>query len=69
MSGTIPGVNGTPGHPASGGEGTSQDPVLAWSCNYEVSSLSWAPQSILTSTGDDWLGISGGRGVWGVCLS
>lgn len=41
-------------------------PVASWQCDYEVGNLSWAPQSPLTSQGGDWLGVSAGRGIWGV---
>ncbi|KAI9791908.1 MAG: hypothetical protein M1835_008207 [Candelina submexicana] len=41
-------------------------PAASWRCDYEVGNISWAPQSALTSQGGDWLGVSGGRGIWGV---
>jgi WD repeat-containing protein 68 len=41
-------------------------PASSWSCDYEVASLSWAPQSMLTGQGGEWVGVAGGRGVWGV---
>ncbi|KAL9129605.1 MAG: hypothetical protein Q9217_001993 [Psora testacea] len=47
---------------------SSQAPVASWQCDYEVGNLSWAPQSGLTSHQCDWLGVSGGRGIWGVCM-
>jgi len=52
----------------SAGQGDVQikTPVATWRCPYEVSNLSWAPQSVLTSGGGDWLGVCAGRGVWGV---
>ena len=62
------------GHPAngSGGPGSSEaqikTPSAAWRCDYEGSNVSWAPQSVLTSQGGDWLGVAGGRGLWGVRL-
>ncbi|KAF2223720.1 WD40-repeat-containing domain protein [Elsinoe ampelina] len=43
-------------------------PSANWRCGYEVSNISWAPQSVLTSQGGDWLGVCGGRGIWGVKL-
>ncbi|KAL9067398.1 MAG: hypothetical protein Q9161_006907 [Pseudevernia consocians] len=46
----------------------TQGPTASWQCDYEVGNISWAPQSGLTSQGSDWLGVSGGRGVWGVSL-
>ena len=46
-----------------------QGPIASWMCEYEVGNLSWAPQSGLTSqSAGDWLGVSGGRGIWGVSL-
>ena len=47
------------------GPDAGRGPTASWRCDYEVSNLSWAPQSGLTSQGD-WLGVSGGRGLWGV---
>ena len=66
-------VLGNGGGGASGGgstgEAKGQGPVASWTCDYEVGNLSWAPQSGLTSQGQgDWLGVSGGRGLWGVNL-
>ncbi|KAI9664412.1 MAG: hypothetical protein M1829_005805 [Trizodia sp. TS-e1964] len=59
------GANGAPpGVPADNGRG----PMASWRCDYEVGNLSWAPQSGLSSQGGDWLGVSGGRGIWGVKL-
>ncbi|KAF2467147.1 WD40 repeat-like protein [Lindgomyces ingoldianus] len=61
-------------HPSNGGaqsnSGTvgQKGPYLAWRCDYEVGNLSWAPQSALTGQGGEWVGVCGGRGVWGVKL-
>jgi WD repeat-containing protein 68 len=44
------------------------DPTASWVCDYEVGNISWAPKSGLTSQGGDWLGVSGGWGVWGVAM-
>lgn len=49
-------------------EMNSQGPMASWQCDYEVSNISWAPQSGLTNQGGDWLGVTGGRSVWGVSL-
>ncbi|KAL8786489.1 MAG: hypothetical protein Q9195_008194 [Heterodermia aff. obscurata] len=72
MGNTIPNANGSQaqqGHASTaGGDGNSQGPACSWQCDYEVNNLSWSPKSFLTSRGNDWLGVSGGRGVWGVCL-
>ncbi len=71
-----------PGGPGSGGpgaaaaaaaaagssDGNARGPMASWQCDYEVNNLSWAPQSPLTGQGRDWLGVSGGRSIWGVSL-
>lgn len=59
-----PGAAATPGQ----GEPQGKGPSASWRCDYEVSNVSWAPQSALTSQGGDWLGVCGGRGIWGVKL-
>ena len=41
-------------------------PATSWQCDYEVGNVSWAPHSALNNEGGDWLGVSGGRGIWGV---
>lgn len=46
----------------------SRGPAASWRCDYEVGNISWAPRSSLNSDGTDWLGVSGGRGIWGVKL-
>jgi WD repeat-containing protein 68 len=45
----------------------SRSPVASWQCEYEVGNLGWVPH---LSTGEygEWLGVSAGRGVWGVRL-
>ncbi|KAM5434409.1 hypothetical protein McanMca71_007676 [Microsporum canis] len=58
----------------SGGGGTSgpstleRGPAAAWRCDYEVSNISWAPHIPATGPGRDWLGVCGGRGLWGVSV-
>ncbi|KAK4229209.1 WD40-repeat-containing domain protein [Podospora fimiseda] len=44
-----------------------RSPVASWQCEYEVGNLGWVPHM---SGGDygEWLGVSAGRGVWGVKL-
>lgn len=56
------------GQGGQGGEVQSKGPSASWRCEYEVGNVSWAPQSALTGQGGDWLGVCGGRGVWGVKL-
>ncbi|KAL8747037.1 MAG: hypothetical protein Q9190_001035 [Brigantiaea leucoxantha] len=52
----------------TGPTATERGPSASWVCEYEVGNISWAPQSGLTGRGNDWLGVSGGKGVWGVCM-
>ncbi|KAH8726809.1 WD40-repeat-containing domain protein [Phaeosphaeriaceae sp. PMI808] len=60
--------------PTNGGTGTQNTPVgqkgpyASWRCDYEVGNISWAPQSALTGQGGEWVGVAGGRGIWGVKL-
>ena len=53
---------------STGGTMGQKGPYASWKCDYEVGNISWAPQSALTGQGGEWVGISGGRGVWGVKL-
>lgn len=55
-------------HGSTAGPVQKKGPYASWRCDYEVSNLSWAPQSALTAQGGEWLGASGGRGIWGVKL-
>jgi WD repeat-containing protein 68 len=45
-----------------------RSPAASWRCDYEISNISWAPPSGLSSQGGEWVGVCGGRGVWGVRL-
>ncbi|KAF2453922.1 WD40-repeat-containing domain protein [Lineolata rhizophorae] len=68
-TGGIPSVAGGGGGGQGQGQGghvQAKGPVASWRCEYEVGNLSWAPQSALTGQGGEWLGVTGGRGVWGV---
>lgn len=62
-------MNSTPSNaPANNGPGSTDKhltPVASWQCDYEVGNLGWTP-TLSNSEGGDWLGVSGGRGVWGV---
>ncbi|KAK5171739.1 uncharacterized protein LTR77_003375 [Saxophila tyrrhenica] len=62
----VPALNGNSA--AQGAEVQSKGPAASWRCEYEVANVSWAPQSALTGQGGDWLGVSAGRGVWGIKL-
>ncbi|KAL8730870.1 MAG: hypothetical protein Q9166_003797 [cf. Caloplaca sp. 2 TL-2023] len=62
-------VNGAHGQQVNAATtSTERAPIASWMCDYEVGNISWAPQSGLMSQDTDWLGVSGGRGVWGVCM-
>ncbi|KAI1823234.1 WD40 repeat-like protein [Xylaria intraflava] len=62
-------INSTPTTgPSSNGTGGTEkhlSPVASWNCDYEVGNLGWAPSNHNDNSGE-WLGVSGGRGVWGV---
>lgn len=63
--------NTAPPPPAANGASApdnSRGPAASWRCDYEVGNISWAPHSGLSNDGGDWLGVSGGRGIWGVKL-
>ncbi|KAE8152605.1 WD40-repeat-containing domain protein [Aspergillus avenaceus] len=57
-------------NPAAPSTTSERGPAAAWQCDYEVSNISWSPQGGTTGAGlpRDWLGVCGGRGVWGVGL-
>ena len=63
----VPALNGNGGQ-GSQGEVQAKGPSASWRCGYEVANVSWAPQSMLTGQGGDWLGVCAGRGIWGVKL-
>jgi len=58
---------GAAGH-AAAAAASVKGPTASWRCDYEVANLSWAPTSVLTQQGGEWVGVAGGRGVWGVKL-
>ncbi|QSZ35131.1 hypothetical protein DSL72_007996 [Monilinia vaccinii-corymbosi] len=63
---TLPAGPSMNGAPASD---NSRGPTASWQCDYEVGNISWAPHSNLNNNENgDWLGVSGGRGIWGVKL-
>jgi WD repeat-containing protein 68 len=45
----------------------ARSPVASWQCDYEVGNLGWVPRLSNNDYGE-WLGVSAGRGVWGVKL-
>ncbi|KAK3900687.1 WD40-repeat-containing domain protein [Staphylotrichum tortipilum] len=61
-NGTAPG--GVAGSPAAGGD-NARSPVASWQCDYEVGNVGWVPH-LATGEYGEWLGVSAGRGVWGV---
>jgi len=56
-----PAANGAPG------ADNTRSPVASWQCDYEVGNVGWVPH-LSTSEYGEWLGVSAGRGVWGVKL-
>ncbi|KAK6829848.1 hypothetical protein PG987_010432 [Apiospora arundinis] len=62
-------MNTTPSNaPSNSGPGSTDKhltPVASWQCDYEVGNLGWTPP-LPGSDAGEWLGVSGGRGVWGV---
>lgn len=62
-------MNSTPNTvPAGTGPGSIDKhltPVASWQCDYEIGNLGWTPH-LANSDAGEWLGVSGGRGVWGV---
>jgi len=60
-----------PAH-GSGSQSTTSErgPTAAWQCDYEISNISWSPQGGANPSGQprEWLGVCGGRGIWGVAL-
>jgi WD repeat-containing protein 68 len=61
----LPSING---NGANAGDIPTKGPSSSWRCEYEVGNVSFAPESMLTAQGGDWLGVCAGRGVWGVKL-
>ncbi|KAI5844437.1 WD40-repeat-containing domain protein [Morchella snyderi] len=59
---TTPG--GTSGAGGLGQPNQERIPVASWRCDYEVNNISWSPSG--ASGGGEWLGVLGGRGIWGV---
>ncbi|KAJ0306395.1 hypothetical protein COL5a_003614 [Colletotrichum fioriniae] len=54
------------GPPANGAaqSDNTRSPYASWQCDYEVGNLAWVPH--LSSDQGEWLGVSAGRGLWGV---
>lgn len=51
---------------AAGSGKVFQRPITSWECDYEVSNIGWASQSVLTTRGNDWLGVAGSW--WQRCM-
>lgn len=64
---SVSGMNGVQGQSGTGSD-IGRGPSAAWRCEYEINNISWAPPSILNSQGAEWVGVGGGRGIWGVRL-
>lgn len=57
----------SPAAPAPNGAGQQDNqrtPVASWECDYEVGNLGWVPH-LQNNDHGEWLGVSGGRGIWG----
>ena len=53
---------------SSSSSATERGPAAAWQCDFEVSNLSWSPSVGNGGNSRDWLGVCGGRGIWGISL-
>ncbi|KAK4098681.1 WD40 repeat-like protein [Parathielavia hyrcaniae] len=63
-----PQPNGAAGAAAAAAAGDNvRSPVASWQCEYEVGNVGWVPH-LATGEYGEWLGVSAGRGVWGVRL-
>ncbi|GKT75123.1 WD repeat protein [Colletotrichum tofieldiae] len=60
-----PSLSGGP--PANGAAqpDNTRSPYASWQCDYEVGNLAWVPH-LSTNDQGEWLGVSAGRGLWGV---
>ncbi|PGH12502.1 hypothetical protein AJ79_04246 [Helicocarpus griseus UAMH5409] len=58
------------GGPSNSPTTIERGPAAAWQCDYEISNISWAPHTGggMTGSGKDWVGVCGGRGLWGVSI-
>lgn len=54
---------------SNGGSQTDniRSPASSWHCDYEVGNLGWVPR-LPNDESSEWLGVSAGRGIWGVKL-
>ena len=59
------GVNAGPSVNGAGAADNHRSPVASWQCDYEVGNLGWVPKLGNSDCGE-WLGVSAGRGIWGV---
>jgi len=41
-------------------------PSASWRSDFEVGNISWSPPTQTSNQGGEWLGVTGGRAVWGV---
>lgn len=66
-NGAAPGGVGAAGVGAASSGDNVRGPVSSWQCDYEVGNVGWVPH-LATGEYGEWLGVSAGRGVWGVRL-
>jgi WD repeat-containing protein 68 len=62
-----PAVGGAPPAAAGSAADNARSPVASWQCEYEIGNVGWVPH-LATGEYGEWLGVSAGRGVWGVRL-
>lgn len=58
-------LSGAPSANGAGQPDNTRSPYASWQCDYEVGNLAWVPHLSNNDQGE-WLGVSAGRGLWGV---
>lgn len=58
-------MDGNGGNATNNASSNAKGPAASWRADVEVGNISWSPK-VQSHGGGDWLGVSGGRAVWGV---
>ncbi|CRK43275.1 hypothetical protein BN1723_005596 [Verticillium longisporum] len=58
-------LNSTGAMNGAGQPDSYRNPSASWQCDHEIGNLGWVPHLANGEYGD-WLGVTAGRGVWGV---
>ncbi|CRK32526.1 hypothetical protein BN1708_005786 [Verticillium longisporum] len=58
-------LNSTGAMNGAGQPDSYRNPSASWQCDHEIGNLGWVPHMSNGEYGD-WLGVTAGRGVWGV---